>query len=306
MGPEWVVVLEATDHGAAPVGVEEVGALLEAVADICPVALYGHERYALQVTVAAAGPVEALSSAMARWAEGSARVGLPRWELVRSEVISAREHERDLKGHTSAPPASGAAAGREAGSQPEGEDLLHQALADPLTNLAEPELFCHHLAQVLAGGGDGHALLRWDLDDFGALRARLGPDGADAVVRAVAARVSAIVRPGDVVARLGPDEFALVLARTPLPAAVAVAGRLMAGLEGDLLGPGDDLSLTASMGIALSRPGEGPDAMLARAGAALAEARAAGQGTWRLSGHAATTSADGADGSSRQTIGHSG
>jgi diguanylate cyclase (GGDEF)-like protein len=283
MGPEWVVVLEAAGGGGARVEVEEVGALLEAVADARPVALYGADRYALQITVEASGAGEALTSAVARWVEATARVGLAPWELVRAEVISAGEHERDLEVH------SGARPGREHGltlehcAEPEGEDLLRQALTDPLTDLAGPELFRHHLAHVLAGDGNDHVVLRWHLDDFADLRDRLGSDAADAVVLAIAERLATMVRPSDVVGRLGPDEFALVLDRTPLVAAVAVAGRVMAGLDVAPLSPGDAASLTASMGIAVSRPGEGADALLSRAAEAMADATAAGKATWRLS-----------------------
>lgn len=276
-----MVVLEAAgEPGQRRVDVDQLSALMDLLADARPIALYAADRYALQVSIGAASPADALRTAVARWVESAMTIGLAPWELVRAEVISAPEHERDMQGDVAALPSPSAPV---RSGPAEGDDLLRLALADPLTDLATPELFRHHLTQVLAADEATHVLLRWDLDDFEQVRRRIGAAAADEVVREMAERLATVIRPGDMVTRLGADEFALGLARTPLPAAVAVAARILTAVEAGAPGVDPFLSLTASMGIALSCRGEGADALLARAGDALAEAKAAGKATWRLS-----------------------
>jgi len=100
------------------------------------------------------------------------------------------------------------------------EDLTHRALHDPLTGLVNRAAFREYLTSHLATRGHEGALIYLDLDGFKTVNDRFGHTAGDAVLRNVADRLRAAVRPEDVCCRLGGDEFA-VLAR-------AVAGSTQA------------------------------------------------------------------------------
>jgi diguanylate cyclase (GGDEF)-like protein len=86
-------------------------------------------------------------------------------------------------------------------------------------------------------------------------------------------RTGAVVRGIDVVARLGGEEFAVLLPDTPADTALLVAGRLRHGLDRAL----DSVGYTVSIGAATLHAGESIDAMLSRADAALYAAKTAGR-----------------------------
>ncbi len=114
-----------------------------------------------------------------------------------------------------------------------------------------------------------------DVDGLGRINDLLGRDAGDTVLRAVADVARRHLRPGDVVGRIGDDEFVFVLLRTRVEAAERALERLreeVVLVQNQRAAPG----FTLSVGIAGSRHGEGIDAMMRRAGQALARARAAG------------------------------
>jgi diguanylate cyclase (GGDEF)-like protein len=144
--------------------------------------------------------------------------------------------------------------------------LPHQratAATDPLTRLPNRRAFDQHLAAALGRAdrsGRPLALLALDLDGFKAVNDREGHAAGDRLlVRAGRSWLGAL-RKGDVLARSGGDEFVVLLPEADGPTARQVAGRLAARTPAPL---------GVSVGIAVSRPGEGADALLRRADAAL-------------------------------------
>lgn len=127
-----------------------------------------------------------------------------------------------------------------------------------------------------AGGSLAVALL--DIDNFKKLNDSLGHAAGDEALRGLAARTQAILRPGDLVARFGGEEFVLLLPRTPLDEARQVLNRLQRALSASLfMHEGKDVFVTFSAGITIYREGEALDQTLARADEALYEAKRSGK-----------------------------
>ena len=136
------------------------------------------------------------------------------------------------------------------------EQLAGRAARDPLTGLPTRALFLDRLDAVLARL-ERHpclvAVLVLDLDRFAQAAERVGVDAADGVLVAVAGRLRGVLRPSDTVARLGSDEFA-VLCQDLRDGrdAVRLAERIASGLETPFAVAGTELTLAASVGIALA------------------------------------------------------
>ncbi|WP_019590728.1 diguanylate cyclase domain-containing protein [Thioalkalivibrio sp. ALE20] len=108
------------------------------------------------------------------------------------------------------------------------ERLWHQAHHDSLTGLPNRSLLQEHLRQALSRArrnGTRLALLVCDLDGFKPVNDRLGHDAGDVVLVTVAARLRSGVRESDVVARVGGDEFVLLLEAVGGPEDVRAVGR---------------------------------------------------------------------------------
>ena len=127
------------------------------------------------------------------------------------------------------------------------------------------------------------ALLAVDLDLFKLVNDRHGHAAGDAVLQHVAGLMRRLTRQHDLVARSGGEEFTLLLPDTGPDEAAALAERLRAGLQAQPAhhaGPGGDVALpvTVSVGVSLILPGDASlDAVLARADAALYQAKAGGR-----------------------------
>ena len=176
--------------------------------------------------------------------------GRPAWFAVSAHDISERHRvEQELRELTT--------------------ELAEQAVHDPLTGLANRTLFEERLRAVLsrdARTGDATGVLFLDLDGFKAVNDEHGHLVGDAVLRVVAARLSAAVRPADVVARLGGDEFVVLVEGATDPGIGALADRLRAAITASIIVGDLDLNIGVSVGLALSEAGSmEPATLMARA-----------------------------------------
>ncbi|WP_051223812.1 EAL domain-containing protein [Conexibacter woesei] len=166
--------------------------------------------------------------------------------------------------------------------------LRHQALHDPLTQLPNRALLLDRLRLALARRrreARWVAVLHFDLDDFKGVNDSLGHVAGDALLRALAPRLSEALRPSDTLARLGGDEYAILLEGLEDPAeSVRVAERLLAVVGEPVELSGATLRLSASIGIALAAPTASDESedLLRDAGVAMYRAKRAGGGRSEL------------------------
>jgi diguanylate cyclase (GGDEF)-like protein/PAS domain S-box-containing protein len=160
--------------------------------------------------------------------------------------------------------------------------MRHEALHDSLTGLPNRALCRDRLEHALAAAertGSCCAVLYVDVDDFKRVNDLYGHAAGDAVLVALARRLTAAVRPADTVARLGGDEFVVVCEDVDERAALGLAWRVAAAVEAPIDADGTEHRLSASVGIALGRGGStDPQALVADADAAAYRAKAAGRG----------------------------
>ncbi|HVM33369.1 MAG TPA: diguanylate cyclase [bacterium] len=162
--------------------------------------------------------------------------------------------------------------------------LALRAYYDPLTGLPNRSHFRESLARCFnkfrRDPGERFGLLFLDLDGFKQVNDRWGHDAGDELLFEFGQRIRASVRPTDMVARMGGDEFTVLLEPLPNSAeAVEVAERILAALKEPFRVKGMELAVTASIGIAyVENAGAGPDALLRAADAAMYQAKVAGRG----------------------------
>jgi diguanylate cyclase (GGDEF)-like protein len=161
------------------------------------------------------------------------------------------------------------------------EELSWQANHDALTGLPNRELFLERLSGHLSRRGGRVAVLFVDLDDFKVVNDSLGHSSGDRLISAVAERLSHALRPDDVIARFGGDEFTVLLPGVMSEDdAVSVARRLTETLREPVVIDGELRYVSASVGIACSAPDEGIDAhaLLRDADSAMYRAKELGKG----------------------------
>jgi diguanylate cyclase (GGDEF)-like protein/PAS domain S-box-containing protein len=133
------------------------------------------------------------------------------------------------------------------------EQLARQAFHDSLTELPNRALFLDRLGHALARArrGDGQAAVLFvDLDDFKIVNDSLGHESGDRLLAQVAERLRSCVRPGDTVARLFGDEFAVLLeSPTAGDEAQRVAARVLERLQTPFELGGREIFASASIGI---------------------------------------------------------
>jgi diguanylate cyclase (GGDEF)-like protein/PAS domain S-box-containing protein len=157
-------------------------------------------------------------------------------------------------------------------------ELEHRATHDPLTGLPNRHRLQHELQYALehaARTRNGLAVLYLDLDGFKRINDQYGHDVGDRLLRAAGQRLHKGLRQGDLMARVGGDEFvALLPGCCDAQAAGTVAEGLRACLKLPVDLPEGVFHLDASIGIAcFPRDGGDPDALLARADRAMYEAK---------------------------------
>ena len=160
--------------------------------------------------------------------------------------------------------------------------LLHDALHDPLTGLANRILFRDHVERALVRrrrSRTSAAMLFVDLDDFKVINDSYGHRAGDRVLGEIARRLANTIRADDVAARQGGDEFTILLSRVRgVDEAVASAERLLTELRRPIDIGGQTITVGASIGIALAGGRDAvTDDLLAHADAAMYEAKAQGK-----------------------------
>lgn len=161
--------------------------------------------------------------------------------------------------------------------------LIHDALHDPLTGLANRVLLRDHLERALARQGRSPgtvALLFVDLDDFKRVNDSFGHATGDQILRHVAERLVGAVRADDVVARQSGDEFAVLLGRVRDDAeAIAASERVLRELRRPIQLGGRSIVVGGSIGIALATGrDETAEELITQADAAMYAAKASGKG----------------------------
>ena len=166
-------------------------------------------------------------------------------------------------------------------------DLEHQANYDMLTGLANRNLLNERTQQALIHARRYERILTLvfiDIDNFKLVNDSLGHGAGDELIATVGARLQTCVRDGDTVARIGGDEFVLLLINQDEEGGGL---RVMQRIQQELIKPvlirGQDLVVTCSMGVArFPEDGEDVESLLANADAAMYRAKSSGRNNFQF------------------------
>jgi diguanylate cyclase (GGDEF)-like protein len=156
-------------------------------------------------------------------------------------------------------------------------ELAYRALHDPLTELANRTMFQERLDHAFRVSQRGVAVLWIDLDHFKEVNDIYGHDVGDEMLVAVADRLRDVIRETDDIARVGGDEFAVVLPNLGKTEAQVVAERVLSALTDRAA---FRLQVRASVGVGWQQTASGDGKLLIRlADQAMYKAKASGGGT---------------------------
>ena len=166
------------------------------------------------------------------------------------------------------------------------EQLVYLAERDPLTGLYNRHRFQHELTRTMMESERNQmqcAVMFFDLDEFKTINDSYGHRAGDALLIRVAGEISALVRRNEVLARLGGDEFAILLPAVRDDAEALAERVVRAVAQIPFRFEGQNLRLTASLGIAYY-PSQAADAdeLVAKADIAMYQAKQAGKNAWRV------------------------
>jgi diguanylate cyclase (GGDEF)-like protein len=202
-------------------------------------------------------------------------------------------------------------------------EAMHRrdVLTDPLTGVANRRAFDFELGRRLAVRdctAGALSVASVDIDYFKQFNDRYGHDAGDAVLRQLAGAIGESLREGDLIARVGGEEFAAIVAGADLELAIEAAERMRKEVETHRFCHEDlRLRVTLSVGVASLRAGESAASLLKRADAALYAAKEAGRncvcwhdgqrclslgGTTTAHAESAESAAETADGGARDPV----
>ena len=169
--------------------------------------------------------------------------------------------------------------------------LQSLALHDALTGLPNRRLLMDRLALAIAHARRNSrtmAVMYLDLDGFKQINDTLGHDAGDTLLRLIAARLLGAVRQEDTVARVGGDEFVIVLAELSDVDPVAdLVSKVVQAVSQPYGIQGRNVSMTASVGVSIyPTHGEEVETLMKSADLALYEAKGSGKNDYRFSAHA--------------------
>ncbi len=166
--------------------------------------------------------------------------------------------------------------------------MTHDALHDAVTGLPNRSLFMNRLDHAIAMNAREHiydfAVLFLDLDRFKLVNDSLGHIAGDDLLRAAADRLRSCVRPSDLVARIGGDEFTILIENiADASEATCIAERISAELSRPFTVSGEEVFTSASIGIAVSATGyRSANAVLRDADTAMYRAKERGKGRYEI------------------------
>lgn len=162
--------------------------------------------------------------------------------------------------------------------------LEHLALHDPLTGLANRQLLQSSLERAIDRADHTDlpvALIFFDVDDFKSINDRWGHAAGDAVLRTLAERLRMSIRSGDVVGRIGGDEFVAICSDADLESAASIAARILSAAREPLVIAGTSIAVSMSAGVATYLPGSHfrptADQLLIRADGAMYRSKGTGK-----------------------------
>jgi diguanylate cyclase (GGDEF)-like protein len=161
------------------------------------------------------------------------------------------------------------------------------AYHDSLTGLGNRLLFKEHLEEALTDismASHPVAVLFLDLDGFKSVNDTLGHSVGDLLLKSIAIKLRDILQPTDRISRLGGDEFAILQMCGPQPgSSIALAQEILAIVGQQCIIDGHDVTVGASIGIAIGVPGEiDAEIILKSADLAMYNAKSDGRGTYRM------------------------
>ena len=170
--------------------------------------------------------------------------------------------------------------------------IQYQASYDPLTGLPNRRMLLDRLSTEMARARrHGHygALLFIDLDNFKTINDSLGHSVGDELLKVVAKRITECIREEDTAARMGGDEFIIIITELGITIGLAayklrgIAEQLSISLSAPCQIAGHDLHITPSVGVSIfPTPNKGVDDVLKQADSAMYRAKAAGRNTIRF------------------------
>ena len=163
------------------------------------------------------------------------------------------------------------------------QKLTFQAFHDPLTRLANRSLFRERVEHALdRRNAADMAVLFIDLDNFKTINDSLGHAAGDHVLVEAAHRVRSSLRSEDTAARFGGDEFAVLLEDADVTAAARVAERIRVALGTPFWVLGQEVFISASIGIAVRRDGDAASELLRNADVAMYTAKTKGKARFEI------------------------